>query len=255
MTGQEKPLALVTGGQRGIGFGIAQKLVNDGYRLALMAERPTDHPEVTGALSQLGNDARYYVFDQSRGETAADVVAEVISTQGPITVFVANAGVGALSRGDMLDITPEAYDFCMDINAKGTFFLAQAVAAHMVTSETNHKSMIFISSVSAEMVSIERAEYCLSKATLGMMVPLFADRLAADGIGVFEVRPGVIATDMTAGVKEKYDARIADGLVPAQRWGYPADIADTVSSLATGKMAFATGSVLRVDGGLSIPRL
>ena len=157
----------------------------------------------------------------------------------------------------MLDVLPENYDFTLDINLKGAFFLAQAVAKKMLKQDEkdSYRSIIFITSVSANMVSVERAEYCISKAGAGMMAQLFAARLAGDGIGVFELRPGIIETGMTAGVKDKYTDRIEGGLVPAKRWGQPADIGKIMVPLVTGQLAFANGAVIPVDGGLSIHRL
>ena len=164
--------------------------------------------------------------------------------------------MGSPARGDMLDVVPENMDRVMKVNLYGAFFLAQAAAERMLATHLEaYKSLHFVSSVSADMVSIERAEYCLSKSAAGMMAQLFAVRLAPEGIGVFELRPGIIATDMTAGVKDKYDARIEGGLVPAGRWGLPADIGSTIVPLARGDFAFATGSVIPIDGGLSIHRL
>ena len=157
----------------------------------------------------------------------------------------------------MLDLLPENFDSVLDVNLRGTFFLTQAVAqAHAAALDSDHyRSIVFVTSVSAAMVSLERAEYCISKAGAAMMAELFAVRLAPLGIGVFELRPGIIETDMTAGVKDKYTARIEGGLVPAGRWGQPSDIGSIVVPLATGRMAFANGAVIPVDGGLSIPRL
>jgi NAD(P)-dependent dehydrogenase (short-subunit alcohol dehydrogenase family) len=156
----------------------------------------------------------------------------------------------------MLDVTPENFDFVMGINLRGGFFLAQDVARRMVANpRTSYCAMMFITSVSASAVSIERAEYCISKAAASMMTELFAVRLAPHGIGVFEIRPGIIETEMTAGVKEKYTPRIEGGLVPAGRWGTPADIGSVAVPMATGRMAFATGAIVPVDGGLSIARL
>lgn len=156
----------------------------------------------------------------------------------------------------MLDMLPGNFDWTLSINLRGAFFLAQQVARRMLARPADgYRSLIFVTSVSAEMVSVERAEYCISKAAASMMARLFATRLAADGIGVFEIRPGIIATPMTAAVADRYTARIEGGLVPAARWGAPSDIGAAVVPLATGKAAFATGSVLSVDGGLSIPRL
>ena len=146
------------------------------------------------------------------------------------------------ARGDLLDVAAPSYDRVLDINLRGTFFFTQAVARHMVATTSHPRSIVTVSSVSAEMASIERGEYCLSKAGLGMLTKLFALRLAEIGIGVFEVRPGVIRTPMTEGVAAKYEQRIADGLVPMQRWGYPEDVARAVATLASGQFAFATGS-------------
>ena len=156
----------------------------------------------------------------------------------------------------MLDILPTNYDFVMDVNLRGAFFLAQDVARRMLAQPGDpYRSITFVTSVSARMVSIERAEYCVSKAGAAMMAELFAVRLAPHGIGCFELRPGIIETGMTAGVKDKYTARIEGGLVPAARWGQPSDIGQVIVPIATGRMAFATGAVIAVDGGLSIHRL
>ena len=156
----------------------------------------------------------------------------------------------------MLDLTPDNFDHTMGINLRGTFFLAQAVARQMLASPSDdYRSLIFITSVSAQMVSPERAEYCLSKSAAAMMAQLFAARLAPHDIGVYDIRPGIIATPMTAPVTDTYTARIAGGLVPAARWGQPDDVGRAVVPLALGQMAFATGAVIPVDGGLSIQRL
>ena len=167
-----------------------------------------------------------------------------------------NAGVPAVLRGDMLDIQPDNFDHVLDINVRGGFFLSQEVARRMLSRSASHyQSMIFITSVSAEMVSVERAEYCISKAAASMMTRLFSTRLAEADIGVFELRPGIIETDMTAGVKDKYDSLMSSGLVPQRRWGQPADIAQVSVALATGQLGFSTGAVIPVDGGLSISQL
>ena len=170
--------------------------------------------------------------------------------------MISNAGVSVLVRGDMLDVKVDSYDFVMDVNLKGTFFLAQEVARRMVgQTDKGYRSMVFITSVNAEMISKERAEYCISKAGGAMMAKLFADRMASEGVGVFDLRPGIIETRMTAVAKDKYDAKINDGLVPAGRWGQPADIGSVVLPLVQGKMAYASGAVIPVDGGLSLHRL
>ena len=194
--------------------------------------------------------SRYFQHDLTQTDAAA-----LLRAVGPVTCLVSNAGVPARLRGDMLDLTPDNFDFTMAINLRGTFFLAQAVARAMLASPgPDFRSMIFITSVSAQMVSPERAEYCLSKSAAAMMAQLFAVRLARHNIGVYDLRPGIIATPMTASVTEKYDAAIP-ALVPAGRWGQPADIGQIAVPLALGHMQFATGAVIPVDGGLSIQRL
>ena len=250
------PLALVTGGQQGIGLGIAQALVAQGFRVAIASLPPAEDATVRDALASLGPEARYYRHDLADLAAIPALIGTIEKQQGPLDALIQNAGVGARVRGDMLEITPENLDWIMGINLKGAFFLAQAVASRMLASASPHyRSISFVTSVSARMASPERADYCISKAAAAMAAQSLALRLAPHGIGVFELRPGIIATGMTAGVKDKYDARIAAGLVPAGRWGQPADIGQTVIPLVTGQMAFATGAVIPVDGGLSIERL
>ena len=249
-------VALITGGQQGIGLGVAETLAGAGFRLALVAEVDAAHDAVHDALRRLGDCARYYRHDLRDHAAVEDLLTRIEGDIGPVSTLVSNAGIPARVRGDMLDLTSENYDVVMDVNLKGAFFLAQAVARRMVSrASTTYRSILFVTSISAEAVSVERAEYCISKAGAGMMAQLFAARLAADEIGVFDLRPGIIATDMTSAAKAAYDVRIADGLVPARRWGMPEDIGQIVVPLATGQMAFATGAVIPVDGGLSIHRL
>lgn len=249
-------VALITGGQQGIGLGIAKALAAEGYGIAIASLPDAGDASVKDALRVLGPKARYFRHDLGDVARAGEVLVAIEAEMGPVTTFVANAGVPAKLRGDMLDLTSENFDHALGINLRGNFFLAQAVARSMVGRRSSHyRSMTFITSVSAGMVSVERAEYCISKAGASMMVSLFAARLAPLGIGVFELRPGIIETEMTAGVKDKYSARIEAGLVPAGRWGQPADIGKVIVPIATGQMAFATGTVIPVDGGLSIPRL
>lgn len=251
-----KPVALITGGQQGIGLGIAEALASAGFSLAIVAERESDDPVVTAALDGLGPDARYYRHDVRDIDNVSGLLDAVEADLGPVDCLVSNAGVPARIRGDMLDIAPGNFDFVLDVNLRGAFFLAQQTAGRMAARQTEaYRSIVFVTSVSAEMVSVERAEYCISKAGATMMAKLFAARLAPLGIGVFELRPGIIETGMTAGVKDKYTALIEGGLVPAGRWGRPADIGSIVVPLATGRMAFANGAVIPVDGGLSISRL
>jgi NAD(P)-dependent dehydrogenase (short-subunit alcohol dehydrogenase family) len=251
-----KPVALITGGQQGIGLGIAEALVGAGFAVALASRSAPDDASVVSALEKLGSDARYYRHDVTDIGNVPVLLDAIEADLGPVDCLVSNAGVPARVRGDMLDIAPENFDFVLDVNLRGAFFLAQETARRMVARETDiYRSIVFVTSVSAEMVSVERAEYCISKAGATMMAELFAVRLAPLGIGVFELRPGIIETGMTAGVKDKYSARIEGGLVPAARWGLPADIGSVVVPLATGQMAFANGAVIPVDGGLSITRL
>lgn len=251
-----RPLAVVTGASRGIGAGIAVELASRGYDLALTDIAATGADATLTAITSAGGRGVLVESDLRQVEHHGELVERIVAWGGPIACLVNNAGVPAMRRGDLLEVTPAAYDGVLDVNLRGTFFFTQAVAKHMVaTASTVPRSLITISSVSAEMASIERGEYCLSKAGLGMLTKLFALRLAPLGIGVFEVRPGVIRTPMTEGVASTYDQRIADGLVPMGRWGYPEDVARAVLALACGQLAFATGTVVSVDGALSIPRL
>ena len=249
-------IALITGGQQGIGLGIATALVGAGYRVALASRSAAKSPAVVSVLAQLGDAARYYQHDLQDITHIPALMSAITTEMGPITTHVSNAGVPAKLRGDMLDILPANYDFVMDVNLRGAFFLAQDVARRMLAGPSDHyRSITFVTSVSAAMASIERAEYCVSKAGAAMMAELFAVRLAPHGIGCFELRPGIIETEMTAGVKDKYTARIEGGLVPAARWGQPSDIGRVIVPIAEGNMAFANGAVIPVDGGLSIHRL
>ncbi|WP_137112934.1 3-ketoacyl-ACP reductase [Rhodobacter sp. SY28-1] len=251
-----KPLALITGGQQGIGLGIAEALANQGFRLAIASRSAPTDASVTQALQTLGPDARYYRHDLANIAAIPTLLDSIEANQGPLDALIQNAGVAAKVRGDMLDITPENFDWIMGINLRGAFFLAQEVAQRMVATQSHYyRSITFVTSVSAQMASPERADYCISKAAAAMAAQTLALRLAPHNIGVYELRPGIIETGMTAGVKDKYDARIAGGLVPAGRWGQPADIGQAVIPLVTGQLAFATGAVLPVDGGLSIERL
>lgn len=253
-------VALITGGQRGIGLCIARALAEAGYSLALASRSAEDTPAVQNAIKELRTQTSvaYYQFDVGQGGTnAATLLDQVEADLGPLSTFINNAGIGAPVRGDMLELEPSNFDLVMNVNLRGAFFLAQEAAKRLLNrgKDAPYGSIQFVSSVSADMVSIERAEYCLSKAAAAMMARLYAVRLANAGIGVFELRPGIIETDMTAGVKGKYDNLISDGLVPAGRWGYPEDIGSVVVPLAEGQFIFATGAVIPIDGGLSIHRL
>lgn len=251
-------VALVTGGRRGIGLAVAAGLAADGFDVAVTGTRDDDVAKAAVArLLCFGVAAVYVAGDILDLADHARVLDRVEAVLGPIDLLVSNAGIAPPQRLDMLETTPENFDVVMGVNLRGAFFLAQAVARRMAVEGRRHtdRALIFITSCSAEMVSVNRIEYCISKAGLAMAVQGFATRLAAEGIGVFEVRPGIIRTDMTAGVSSKYDGLIEQGLVPARRWGEGADIAAAVRTLARGDMAFATGTVVNVDGGLTVSRL
>lgn len=251
-----KRVALVTGGQQGIGLAIAEALAGAGFALALASERAPDQPAVLAAVAKLGPRARYFQHDLQHIEQVPALLDRIENELGAVSTLVSNAGVSARVRDDLLNLAPDSFDFVLSVNLRGAFFLAQETARRMlVRDDIGYRSIIFVTSVSASMVSTERAEYCISKAGAAMMADLFAVRLAAHGIGVFELRPGIVETEMTAGVRDKYAARISDGLVPAARWGLPADIGEVAAPLAEGRFAFATGAVIPIDGGLSIPRL
>ncbi|WP_326540022.1 3-ketoacyl-ACP reductase [Pseudorhodoferax sp.] len=251
-----RPLAVVTGARRGIGAAIALALAARGHDLALTDIATDGTADLLAALATHGARARFFGFDLADAARHGAIVQDIVDWGGPIACLVNNAGLPAASRGDLLDVGADSFDRLMDVNLRGTFFFTQAVARHMLATACAHsRSIVTVSSVSVEMASIERGEYCLSKAGLGMLTRLFALRLAEAGIGVFEVRPGIIRTPMTEGVAPAYDARIAAGLVPQRRWGQPEDVARTVALLAGGELAFSTGSVVHVDGALSIPRL
>jgi 3-oxoacyl-[acyl-carrier protein] reductase len=252
--------ALVTGGTRGIGLGVAQALAAEGWDLALGGVRPASDVEaVVGALGDHGGAVEYFQADLARAVERARLVRSVRERFGAVHALVNNAGRAPRVRADLLDATEESFEELVRTNLQGPYFLTQAIARDHIerrrTDTSFAASIVFITSVSAELASPNRGEYCVSKAGLSMAARLFAARLAEHGIPVFEVRPGVIATDMTAGVRETYDRRIADGLVPDRRWGRPDDVGRAVAALVRGDFPYATGTIVNVDGGLSIPRL
>jgi NAD(P)-dependent dehydrogenase (short-subunit alcohol dehydrogenase family) len=246
--------ALVTGARRGIGCAICVELARRGFNVVFTdVIDDEDTRETINLVREAGREALFVRSNLSEIEGHSTVVEQAVAFGGGIDCLVNNAGIGSPSRGDMLDVNVSGFDSVVGVNLRGTFFLTQAVARHMdSTSSRFARSIVTVSSVSAEMASPERAEYCLSKSALPMLTKLFALRLAKAGIGVFEVRPGIIRTPMTAGVSQKYEERFAQGLVPMYRWGEANDVAQAVAQLAGGAMNFATGSVLHVDGGLSI---
>jgi len=261
MTPAARRTALVTGGTRGIGLGIARALARDGWDLVLGGVRPVAQvAEVLDELKATGGTVLHYVSaDLARSDDRARLVEEVRARHGAINALVNNAGRAPRARVDLLETTEDSFEELIRANLQGAYFLTQAIAREQLarrrSDPTFAASIVFITSVSAELASANRGDYCVSKAGLAMAARLFAARLAPDGIPVYEVRPGIIATDMTAGVKEAYDRRIADGLVPAGRWGQPEDVGRVVAALVRGDLMYATGTVVHVDGGLSLPRL
>ena len=249
-------VALVTGGTRGIGLGIARALTRDGWKLALCGLRPREViAPVLDELGQSGIEADYWRADIGSADERAELVTSVMARFGTIDALVNNAGRAPRVRADLLDAAEDSFEEVLRTNLQGPYFLTQSVARLMTGKTKPGGAIVFVTSASAEMASTNRGEYCVSKAALSMAARLFAVRLAAHHIPVYEVRPGIIDTDMTSGVHESYDRRIADGLVPEARWGQPEDVGRAVAALLRGDMPYATGSIINVDGGLSIPRL
>jgi NAD(P)-dependent dehydrogenase (short-subunit alcohol dehydrogenase family) len=255
-----KRVALVTGGSRGIGLGIAQALADSGFDLAINGVR--DEAQVAGVLdglTQRGATAYYCRGDVAIPSDRQAIVDAVRARFGRIDVLVNNAGVAPSVRADVLEATEESFDRVVGINLKGPYFLTQLVARWMIEQRQNdanfHGVIVNVSSVSATEASINRGDYCISKAGVAMATQLWAHRLAEFGIAVYEVRPGIITTDMTAPVKEKYDRLLADGLTVENRWGTPEDVGRAVAVLARGDITYATGNVLNVDGGLTLRRI
>jgi 3-oxoacyl-[acyl-carrier protein] reductase len=255
-----KRSALVTGGTRGIGLGVARALARERWDLALGGVRPEAHvTDVLEELRGLGGAVHYLRGDVARADDRARLIADLRERFGVVNALVNNAGRAPRVRADLLEATEESFEEVWRTNLQGPYFLTQAIARDQVerrrTDPSFEAALVFVTSVSAEMASPNRGEYCVSKAGLSMAARLFATRLAEHGIPVYEVRPGIIATEMTAGVRETYDRRIADGLVPDRRWGQPDDVGRVVAALVRGDLPYATGTVINVDGGLSIPRL
>jgi len=256
---EPRTIAIVTGGARGIGLGISRALAQDGWDLAIGGVRP--HGDVGDVLTSLrSHGGRVHYVQGDVGDTASRVrlVSEVIDTLGTPAALVNNAGRAPRVRADLIDATEESFEEVLRTNLQGPYFLTQAVAREMIArgkTQPSRGGIVFITSVSAEMASPNRGEYCVSKAGLAMAAKLFAAHLAPHRIPVYEVRPGVIATDMTSGVKDKYDQKIAEGLIPDARWGTPDDVGRAVAALLRGDVPYATGTVLHIDGGLTIPRL
>ncbi|MCJ7778786.1 MAG: 3-ketoacyl-ACP reductase [Sedimentisphaerales bacterium] len=263
----DRPAAIVTGASRGIGKGIAKELASLGYDLVInyfdftADGKPDDSPvlQTKKEIKELDAQCETLRGDVSSASDRKSLVALAQNKFGRCDFLVNNAGVAPLKRMDILEATEESYDRVMGINLKGPYFLTQLVANWMIEQKKQHPQRSFrivnTGSMSAYTSSVARGEYCISKAGIGMVTMLYADRLAEYGIGVFEIRPGIIATDMTSVVKDKYDKLIAEGLTPIKRWGQPEDVAKAVGAIAEGRLDFSTGQVINVDGGFHLRRL
>jgi len=253
-------VALVTGGSRGIGLGIAKALAAGGFNLVINGVRPDDTVSSTlEELHKLGTQVEYCQGDISIASDRDKIVSSAKEKFGALHVLVNNAGVAPLVRSDVLETTEESFDRVLSINLKGPYFLCQAAANWMIEQKKTDPlftgCIINVSSVSAIVASVNRGEYCISKAGIAMTTQLFAVRLGEFDIPVFEVQPGIISTDMTAAVKEKYDKLLANGLTVQNRWGFPEDVGKAVAALASGNFQFSTGQVVMVDGGLTLRRM
>ncbi len=246
------PVALVTGGSRGIGRGICQELARLGHAVAVNFHGNEQAARETQRL--IGSDSLILQGDVASAADRQRLVDEILARWGRIDVLVNNAGITSVGRRDILKATEESWDRVLGTNLKGPFFLCQRVAQEMIRLRAQNPPgfnpvLINISSVSAYALSTNRGDYCVSKAGLGMVTQLFALRLAEHGIRVYEIRPGIIASDMTAAGREEYTQRIAEGLTPIRRWGTPEDVGQAVVALVSGAIPFSTGEVVNVDGG------
>jgi len=253
--------AIVTGGSRGIGRGIAVALAAESWNVVINFNSNSAAADEAAALvKKAGGDALTVQANIASTDDHKKLLDATLEKFGPVTSLVNNAGVAPKVRADVLTMSEESYDFVMDTNLKGPYLLTQLVANHMVEAAASDpaRTIVNIGSISAYTASVNRGEYCLSKAGMGMMTALYAARLAEHGIGVYEVRPGVIATDMTGAVKEKYDKLILEderGITRIRRWGKPEDIAKAVCAIARGDLPYSTGEVINVDGGFHLKTL
>jgi NAD(P)-dependent dehydrogenase (short-subunit alcohol dehydrogenase family) len=258
MTAQR--IALITGGARGIGFGIARALSAEGAKIAIFDVLPEE--AVAQNIAQLksgGSEPLYVQGDVTRPEDRTRVLAAVRERFGALHVLINNAGVAPKVRADILEATEESYERVMKINLQGPYFLTQLVARWMIeqkTTDPNYRGCIInISSISATVVSLNRGEYCISKAGVSMATRLWAARLGEFDIPVYEIRPGIVATDMTAGARDKYDRLFAEGIFVQPRWGQPEDVGRAAAALVRGDFSYSTGQVILVDGGFTLQRL
>jgi 3-oxoacyl-[acyl-carrier protein] reductase len=255
-----KKVALITGGSRGIGYGIALQLAEAGYDVAINGVREAE--AVTNQLQTLektGARVLYCRADISSKSERTKMLDEINAFYGRLDILVNNAGIAPRERKDLLDATEESFTELIDTNLKGPYFLTQSVARWMIAQQNQRQDfqgcIINISSISAVVASVNRGEYCITKAGVSMATQLFAVRLAEFNIPVYEVRPGIIQTDMTAAVTEKYDRLIAQGLTLQKRWGFPEDVGKAVRALADGYLLYSTGQIINVDGGLLTRKL
>jgi 3-oxoacyl-[acyl-carrier protein] reductase len=253
-------VALITGGGRGIGFGISRSLAETGFDIAFCGVRPAEAvTEATEALRRVGARVCYYRADISQREERVRLIKGVRDDLGRLDLLVNNAGIPPRERKDILEASEASFEEVLRTNLQGPYFLTQAAARWMIEQKKQDENfvgqIVFVTSISAEVASVNRGEYCMSKAGLSMAARLWAVRLAEFGIPVYEVRPGIIATDMTAGVKQKYDELIAEGLLLQNRWGVPEDVGKMVAALAEGRFPYSTGQIFLADGGMMVPRL
>lgn len=255
-----KKVALVTGGRRGIGLGIARKLAEEGLNIAICdIVEQSEAADALQKLEQTGAKVLYCKADVSSAADRSAMLDQIKRHFGRLDVLVNNAGVAPKVRADILEATEESFDWVIGINLKGPYFLTQLVARYMIEQKKADPAfagcIVNIGSISATVASVSRGDYCISKAGIAMSTALWAARLGEFDIPVYEIRPGIIATDMTAGVKEKYDKLISQGLLIQSRWGQPDDIAKVVAMMVRGDIAYSTGQVVYVDGGFHVPRL
>lgn len=252
-------VAIVTGGARGIGQGISKALAKAGFKVMICdlddSETKNELEKTISDIKAQGGEAEYFQCDISDLNLQQKLLEHTVNLWGRLDCLVSNAGVSVMSRGDLLNVSPESFDRCIKVNTRAPFFLIQAFTKKLLSlpRPSTHQSIIVISSSNAEMVSIDRGEYSVSKRATTMTARLFALRLAAENVGVYEIRPGLIKTRMTKPSEKKYDRLIDDGLVPARRWGYPEDIAITVTAMAQGQLPYTCGLPVPIDGGLSMP--
>jgi 3-oxoacyl-[acyl-carrier protein] reductase len=253
-------VALVTGGGRGIGLGISKSLAGDGWNIVFCGVRDASQvSETIKEIEALGVEVLYCQADISQGDQRQKMLVDIKNKFGALNLLVNNAGVAPNERADILEAGEESFDRLISINLKGPYFLTQLMANWMLeqkkADDNFEGSIVNISSVSSFVASVNRGDYCLSKAAVSMGTKLWATRLAEFDIPVYEIQPGIIQTDMTSGVTEKYDKFIADGGTLQKRWGKPSDIGKATAALARGDLPYATGQVLILDGGLTLPRL